>query len=172
MPQPFKHPKTGVYYFRKVIPVALRETIGKSEWRESLKTKDIREAKRFYPEVALKVDAQLAQAAQGGSPVTLTQKQIAALAGRWYADQVGMFEDNPGNPDHIDAGLSYLEDAAEDGRAAAALAPDIASLLRGAGFLQGDQQSRDALTEALVSACYRALNNPHLRALKIPHPFF
>ncbi|WP_407696890.1 DUF6538 domain-containing protein [Skermanella mucosa] len=57
MPQPFKHPKAGVYYFRKVIPVALREAIGRSEWRESLRTKDIREAKRLYPEVALKVDA-------------------------------------------------------------------------------------------------------------------
>jgi hypothetical protein len=37
MPQPFKHPKTGVYSFRKVIPVVLREPVGKSEWRESLK---------------------------------------------------------------------------------------------------------------------------------------
>lgn len=112
MPQSFKHPKAGVYYFRKVIPVALREAIGKSEWRESLKTKEIREAKRLYPEVALKVDAQLAQAAQGDSSVSLTHKQIAALADRWYADQVGMFEDSPGNLDHIDAGPSYLEDAA------------------------------------------------------------
>jgi hypothetical protein len=37
MPQPFKDPKTGVYYLRKVIPVVLREAIGKLEWRESLK---------------------------------------------------------------------------------------------------------------------------------------
>lgn len=165
MPQPFKHPKTGVYYFRKVIPVALRETIGKSEWRESLKTKDIREAKRLYPEVALKVDAQLAQAAQGGSPISLTHKQIAALAGHWYADQVGMFEDNPGNPDHIDASLSYLEDAAEDGRAATALAPVVVALLRDAGFLRVDQQSREALTAALVSAQIRFAQTLHRRAL-------
>jgi hypothetical protein len=41
MPQPFKHPKTGVYYFRKVIPIVLREPIGKSERRENLKIKDI-----------------------------------------------------------------------------------------------------------------------------------
>jgi hypothetical protein len=29
MPQPFKHPKTGVCSFRKAIPVVLREPVGK-----------------------------------------------------------------------------------------------------------------------------------------------
>lgn len=76
-----------------------------------------------------------------------------------------MFEDNPGDPDQVDAGLSAMEDAAEDGRAAAALAPDVASLLRNAGFLQVDHRSRDALTEALVSAQIRFAQTLYKRAL-------
>lgn len=69
MPQPFKHPKTRVCYLRKVIPVVLREPVGKTDLRKSLKIKGIREATRLYPKVALKVDAQLVQAAQGNSPI-------------------------------------------------------------------------------------------------------
>lgn len=42
MPQPFKHPKTHVYYFRKVVPPLLRSALGKGETRISLRTKDIR----------------------------------------------------------------------------------------------------------------------------------
>jgi tetratricopeptide (TPR) repeat protein len=46
---------------------------------------------------------------------------------------------------------------------------DLASAL----WAQGDYAGARALQEeALTVGCYRALNNPHLRALKIPHPFF
>ena len=40
MPRPFKKPETGVYYFRRIVPDDLKATIGKSEVRRSLKTKD------------------------------------------------------------------------------------------------------------------------------------
>lgn len=73
MPQPFKHPKSNVFYYRKVIPQALRATLGgRTEFRISLRTKDLREAKRRYPEQAAQVEAILAQA--GGGPATLTHK--------------------------------------------------------------------------------------------------
>nr|WP_321982901.1 DUF6538 domain-containing protein [uncultured Cohaesibacter sp.] len=40
MTYPFKHPKTGIYDYRKVVPVPLRAVIGKREEKRSLKTKD------------------------------------------------------------------------------------------------------------------------------------
>ena len=80
MPQPFKHPKSSVYYYRKVIPAALRRALGnKHEFRASLGTKDLREAKRKYPEAAAKIDAILVQAA--GGPVRLTQPPLTSRAG-------------------------------------------------------------------------------------------
>ena len=95
MPQPFKHPKTGAYYFRKVVPAHLRKALGRTEFRENLGTKDLREAKRVYPEVAARVDALLAQA--DGAPAHLTHKQTVALAGQWYAAELAAHEDEPGD---------------------------------------------------------------------------
>ena len=40
----FKHPKTGIYHFRKAIPEKLRATAGKREWKVSLGTRDSKEA--------------------------------------------------------------------------------------------------------------------------------
>jgi integrase len=58
MSRPWKHPKTGVYWFRKVVPQALRATVGKTEERRSLRTKDPREAALRHPVVAAKVAAE------------------------------------------------------------------------------------------------------------------
>lgn len=63
MSRPFKHPKTGVYYYRRAVPPQLRAAIGKSELKESLATKDPGEAKARYAPVAAKYEALLAQAA-------------------------------------------------------------------------------------------------------------
>jgi hypothetical protein len=52
MARPWKHPKTGVYWFRKVVPEAMRPIVGKTEVRRSLRTKDPRTAALRHPEVA------------------------------------------------------------------------------------------------------------------------
>ncbi len=41
-----RHPKTGVYYFRRAVPDDLRSIIGKTAIKKSLATKDMAEAKR------------------------------------------------------------------------------------------------------------------------------
>jgi hypothetical protein len=58
MSRPFKHPKTSVYYFRRVVPDDLREFVGKREVRISLNTNNPREAATRHPEVAAKVAAE------------------------------------------------------------------------------------------------------------------
>jgi Domain of unknown function (DUF6538) len=54
MSRPWKHPKTGVYYYRKVVPEDMRKLVGKVEERRTLRTKDPREAALRFTEVAAK----------------------------------------------------------------------------------------------------------------------
>ncbi len=44
MTQPYKHPKTGMFYIRRKVPDALRAALGR-EFKRSLKTRDPNEAK-------------------------------------------------------------------------------------------------------------------------------
>ena len=51
MAQPWKHPQNGILYFRREVPEDIRQFIGKREWKVSLKTRDLTEARlRFIGE--------------------------------------------------------------------------------------------------------------------------
>lgn len=54
--RPFKHPRTGVYYFRKAVPHDLRAAVGKWEEKRTLGTKDPAEACRRHREIAAAVE--------------------------------------------------------------------------------------------------------------------
>ncbi len=56
MSRPWKHPSSGVYYYRKAVPEDLRATLGAWERKQSLRTKDPAEARRKHSEVAAKVE--------------------------------------------------------------------------------------------------------------------
>jgi hypothetical protein len=58
----FQREKGGVYYFRQVVPLELREEIGKREIKESLHTKDKAEADIRHREKALEVAKQFEDA--------------------------------------------------------------------------------------------------------------
>ena len=58
MIKPFKDPRTGMYYFRKVVPKSIRKRIGKTEVKVSLETKDYDEAIPLFYQEALKCDKQ------------------------------------------------------------------------------------------------------------------
>ena len=147
MPQPFKHPKSNVFYYRKVIPQALRVTLGgRTEFRISLRTKDLREAKRRYPEQAAKVEAILAQA--GGGPATLTHKQVIALAGRWYIQKLDEYDANPGDPLGWEVWADGLRDAYHEDRVSTAVKAEVDKLLAAEGLVI-DERSRKALDEAI-----------------------
>ena len=53
MSRPWKRPKTGVYYYRKVVPEAMRQLVGRV--RQTLGTKDPREAALRHAQAAAKV---------------------------------------------------------------------------------------------------------------------
>ena len=58
MSRPFKHPITGVYYFRKAVPDDLRAIVGKREVKRSLRTRDPAQAKSKHAVEAAAVDAE------------------------------------------------------------------------------------------------------------------
>lgn len=114
MPEPYKHSKTGVYWYRQRCPrdVALaakgkRATIdiaGESRrlligdgLKVSLRTKDHREAKHRARDVQSQFD--LVWETFREKDLTLTLKQAVALAGEVYRDFVQSLEDNPGSPE-------------------------------------------------------------------------
>lgn len=161
MPSPWKHPKTSVYYFRKVVPAALREILGQTEFRISLGTKDLKEAKRLYPDAARQIDGKLAAAERmlaldGGPPIMLTHKDAVALAGEWYRTESARHEAEPG--DAI-AWSVKRDELIIDGKqgdwgdiAAAGwrnkIAPEVDELLLAKG-LRIDAASRERLEEQL-----------------------
>lgn len=87
MPSPRKHP-SGVYYFRLGVPARLRDAVGAREIKQSLGTKDLREAKRRFPAASEAAQRRLALAETGASrtAVRLTLQEIVALSGEWYRE--------------------------------------------------------------------------------------
>jgi hypothetical protein len=78
MVRPWKHPKTGVYWFRRGVPADLQPRVGKREELRTLKTKDPVEARRLFAEVLLEVEERWANLRR--PPRRLYPEEIAALA--------------------------------------------------------------------------------------------
>src|SRR5258708_1134395 len=146
MPQPWKHPKSGVYYYRKVVPAPLRVALGRTEFRTSLGTKDIREAKLRYPEVAARVNAEFAKAE--GGPVTLTHRQITALAGVWYRRELQKRDESPGDAVGWEQWHFELQEAGKEDRLREAVRTRVDELLKAEGF-SVDARTRDSLDGAI-----------------------
>ncbi|MEP9373542.1 DUF6538 domain-containing protein [Mesorhizobium sp. KR1-2] len=111
MPRPFKHPRTGVYWYRQRVPVFLitvakgkRVTVtidGRistpkigNELTVSLDTKDVAEAKRRANEAQAEFDRIWLSFEE--RPVSLTLRQAVALAGEFYHVMRKALEDDPG----------------------------------------------------------------------------
>lgn len=95
MSRPFKHPTTGVYYFRKAVPEDLRPLVGRREEKRSLRTKDPKEARLIFAEVAAEVSKEWIRLRS--EPTALSRRDATALAGRWYRWFTVQHEDAPGD---------------------------------------------------------------------------
>lgn len=96
MPRPFKHPKTGVYYFRVRVPADLVPLVGKSEIKISLGTRDPAQAKELFSERERKVNLDWRRLRSAPEP--LPHRQMVALAGKLYHRLMAMLEHEPGEP--------------------------------------------------------------------------
>lgn len=88
MATPYKDPKSGIYYIRIVVPQDVRKLIGKREFKKSLGTRNEREAN--IKALPFKEDAygrieQARRELSGDHDVSLSPKDCASIAERWYA---------------------------------------------------------------------------------------
>ena len=156
MAQPFKHPQSGVFYFRRRVPDDLRPALG-MEYKRSLKTRDASEAKGRHAAEWIKSEEAFALArAQLSGAEVLSARDVQQLAARWFHRE--------------------LDDLEQSGKFRRALVPgDAVELETPFGFEQHQEwlSIREALDEG-DETDWRALVLPHmLRALKaenIPAP--
>lgn len=115
MARPYKHPKTGVYYFRQRVPTDLRPLLGDKIVSWSLKTKAPDEAK-FRNASAVQKQAMIWERHRK-RPEPLPHAQIVALSGLLYSDVVATLELEPGEASVWGAVLKLLDRvaAAPDG---------------------------------------------------------
>jgi len=79
----WRHPKSGVYYFRRAVPDELRSIVGKTMIQQSLGTKDVAAAKRQVPSLALQTEREFVAAKEkrAAPPRTeLSDSEISLLA--------------------------------------------------------------------------------------------
>ncbi len=88
MSRPYKHPKTGIYWFRAKVPAAFRQMAGKELVTWTLMTKDQNEALRRWPDALKRWEAMKAEWGRKGRAEALTKeraREIAAVWGAWVA---------------------------------------------------------------------------------------
>jgi integrase len=136
MPQPWRHPETGVWYYRARVPEDLAVLLSgqkltvevggelssvtlASVVKVSLRTKDESTARNRHASVSSQIEKRWALARQQ-SPQALTQREIISLAGFWYREMVSANEDEPGEPegwdvirDDIIEALNYFDQPEE-----------------------------------------------------------
>ncbi len=126
MARPWRHPKSGVWYFRSRLPADLKDradgrtvriniagvesTIRLTEIvKVSLRTKADSEARQRHSSVQAQFE-QRWMAMRAGAEV-LTNREIMALAGIWYRDLVEMNQDDPGDAEGWHVYQEHLQDA-------------------------------------------------------------
>jgi integrase len=93
MPQPWKHPQSGMFYLRLRVPAALRPILG-HEFKRSLKTRNPAEARARYPEELVAAQLAFARAKeQAGGKELLTDRDTEQLAARWYREQAAKMDE-------------------------------------------------------------------------------
>ena len=93
IPRPFRHPKAGMYYFRRVVPDNLRSLVGKREERRSHGTKDLEIAKRRQAEVWQEIETKWASLRAGSR--TLTEREAHGIAAHFFNNWLARHRDNP-----------------------------------------------------------------------------
>ena len=154
MTSPTKHPKSGVYRLRMAIPPHLHEITGRvhgrrTEFIRTLGTKDPREARRLAPPMVDEFQAWIraAEAEHRGQRITLSDRNVSALCGRWLAAREAEARENiPETAEHYEQRADYLGDILQGFEdpdsyvgnpvkdAAEVMADDLAKLLASEGL--------------------------------------
>lgn len=93
MSRPWKHPDSGVYWFRRGVPADLRALVGKREEKRSLQTKDPAVAKKRHADALAEVETRWANLRIG--PRSLTEREAHEIAAPWHDRWLASYKDNP-----------------------------------------------------------------------------
>jgi integrase len=105
-----KHPKTGIYWFRKRVPKDIRPHLGgKIEITRTLETRVMVEATEALRRIAAKFAEEWSEIR--GESRSLKPKQRIALAGEIYREMIGKQDTDPGDGKAIQALLASDRDA-------------------------------------------------------------
>ena len=160
MVSPWRHPKTGVYWFRQAVPKALQAAVAEilnrpgkrqTELVWSLRTKDRGDLKTLWPEALKRAQGIFEAALSGAKP--LTAEQIHALAGLWYERQLDVWKQDPAARCLWQGWAESLDPDVSRPALPAAYADE---LLAGEGVVT-DPDSRLRLSELLAQRLIRAL---------------
>lgn len=160
MAQPYKHPRSGVYYFRQRVPTDLRGILGDKIVSRSLRTKDPATAKlRNIEEVRKQA---LIWARHRQKPEPLPFQQIVALSGALYRDHMAAMELEPGESQVWSETLSLLHRVAvSPERLAEWYGPTVDNLLLERGLVT-DEISRQRLIQE-ADRTYRQVAEEQLK---------
>ena len=103
MARPHKDKSTGIYWFRKRVPVAIQHIVGREIIKISLRTRDPAIAKIEHARVAAEVAERWARLAEG--PRSLSHREAEGIAGEIYRSFIETHEDDP---DKVPARLTSL----------------------------------------------------------------
>lgn len=142
MATPWKHPKTGIYHFRRRVPSDLVATLGKKEHKVSLGTKDPATAKERHAEKWTEY-AKLEKLARA-KPAPLSQKTITALAGEAYRQLIETTDDEPGETEIWNVLLERIDHEANSGNLEGWYGKTADKVLNHRG-LKADDYSRERL---------------------------
>ncbi|WP_230531767.1 site-specific integrase [Microvirga roseola] len=153
MSRPHKHPKTGVYYFRRAVPADLRPILGKREELRSLGTKDPARARELHAAISGEVDRHWKALRRPTQP--LSHKQVVALSGLAYKAMTEGHADDPGSSS-LWQGLMLLQNnVINPDRLAQWLGPTVDAILVREG-VRTDEASRSRLIEEVRKATNQA----------------
>ena len=96
MAQPWKNPQSGVYYFRREVPESIRGIIGRREWKFSLKTRELTEARPRFADRSRECEEVFAAARdQLAGKSRLLLSDAPKLADHWAQSVIDSWESHP-----------------------------------------------------------------------------
>lgn len=96
MTKPWKHPQSGILYFRREVPADIRKIIGRREWKVSLRTRDFSAARpRFASELARCEETFAAARDQLAGQPRVLASDAPKLADRWAQGVMDFWDANP-----------------------------------------------------------------------------
>jgi hypothetical protein len=96
MTKPWKHPQSGILYFRREVPADIRKIIGRREWKVSLRTRDFSAARpRFASELARCEETFAAARDQLAGQPRVLASDAPKLADRWAQGVMDSWDANP-----------------------------------------------------------------------------